>query len=192
VNVDAALDEFVRHLRTERGLSPHTITAYESDLRSLLAFLSAREPTADAGAGTRPITVDVITLDSLRDWLWAETQAGLTNKSLARRTSSVRAFTGWLARTNNGSHDAGARLKTPKPGSSLPRVLTQAAMTDILDGLSVAASGNDPMAIRRASGSANSPGSTSTIWPLLTTPFGSRAKARRSGLCRSAFRPGPR
>jgi integrase/recombinase XerC len=60
----------------------------------------------------------------------------------------VRAFTGWLARTNNGSHDAGARLKTPKPGSSLPRVLTQAAMTDILDGLSAAASGNDPMAIR--------------------------------------------
>jgi integrase/recombinase XerC len=138
VKLDAALDEFVRHLRAERGLSPNTVTAYESDLRSLRAFLTVAEHD----------TVDVITLDSLRDWLWAESQAGLTNKSLARRTSSVRAFTGWLARTNKSSHDAGARLKTPKPGSSLPRVLTQAAMSDILDGLSAAASGNDPMAIR--------------------------------------------
>jgi integrase/recombinase XerC len=138
VKLDAALDEFVRHLRAERGLSPNTVTAYESDLRSLRAFLAVAEHD----------TVDAITLDSLRDWLWAESQAGLTNKSLARRTSSVRAFTGWLARTNKSSHDAGARLKTPKPGSSLPRVLTHETMTEILDGLSVAASGDDPMAIR--------------------------------------------
>ena len=138
MKLDAALDEFVRHLRAERGLSPNTVTAYESDLRSLRAFLAVAEHD----------TVDAITLDSLRDWLWAESQAGLTNKSLARRTSSVRAFTGWLARTNASSHDAGARLKTPKPGSSLPRVLTHETMTEILDGLSVAASGDDPMAIR--------------------------------------------
>jgi integrase/recombinase XerC len=153
VNVDAALDEFVRHLRSERGLSPHTITAYESDLRSLLSFLSTREQKADGEASVDAITVesftvDAITLDALRDWLWAESQAGLTNKSLARRTSSVRGFTSWLARTNKITQDAGSRLKTPKPGSSLPRVLTHNAVTEILDGLSAEAVGGEPLAIR--------------------------------------------
>ena len=153
MNVDAALDEFVRHLRAERGLSPHTITAYESDLRSLLAFLAAREPEAAEGIATDGTTVDAITFDSitidaLRDWLWAESQAGLTNKSLARRTSSVRGFTTWLARTNKINQDPGARLKTPKPGSSLPRVLTTDAITDILDGLTAEASAGEPLAIR--------------------------------------------
>lgn len=148
MNVDVALDEFVRHLRAERGLSPHTITAYESDLRSLLAFLSARDPEAAEGPAADGSTVDAITLDSLRDWLWAESQAGLTNRSLARRTSSVRGFTSWLARTNEITQDPGARLKTPKPGSSLPRVLTTDAITKILDGLTAAAGGGEPLAIR--------------------------------------------
>ena len=153
MNVDAALDDFVRHLRAERGLSPHTITAYESDLRSLVAFLSARESHSADGTTSEATTagttaLDSITLDALRDWLWAESQAGLTNKSLARRTSSVRGFTSWLARTNKVNHDPGARLKTPKPGSSLPRVLTQDAITDILDGLASVADGGEPLAVR--------------------------------------------
>lgn len=143
MNVDAALDEFVRHLRAERGLSPHTVTAYESDLRSLCAFLATREDVS-----SDDVSLDSLTLDSLRDWLWFESQSGLSNKSLARRTSSVRGFTSWLARTSRINHDPGSRLKTPKPGSSLPRVLTREAMIEILDDLARAADGGDPIAVR--------------------------------------------
>ena len=146
MRLDAALDEFVRHLRAERGLSPHTVTAYESDLRSLIGFLTGR--TLTEVDELEAVTLDVITLDSLRDWLWTESQAGLSNKSLARRTSSARGFTSWLARTHKIAHDPGARLKTPKPGSSLPRVLTQETITEILDGLANAAEGGDPLAVR--------------------------------------------
>jgi integrase/recombinase XerC len=148
VNVDAALDEFVRHLRSERGLSPHTITAYESDLRSLLAFLAMRGTDASDVNPPDGINLNAVTLDALRDWLWAESQAGLTNTSLARRTSSVRGFTSWLALTNKTEHDSGARLKTPKPGSSLPRVLTHGAITEILEGLATTADGGEPLAVR--------------------------------------------
>jgi len=151
VRLDAALDGFVRHLRAERGLSAHTVTAYESDLRSLLEFIESSpalddsspndQATADSGA-------DILTLDLLRDWLWRDAQNGLSNKSLARRTSSVRGFTSWLQRTGVIETDCGLRLKSPKPGSSLPRVLTLTNVTDILTHLEGAASDDDPVAIR--------------------------------------------
>jgi integrase/recombinase XerC len=151
VRLDAALDGFVRHLRAERGLSAHTVTAYESDLRSLLEFIETStalddsspddQTTADAGT-------DILTLDLLRDWLWSDAQNGLSNKSLARRTSSARGFTSWLQRTGAIETDCGLRLKSPKPGSSLPRVLTLTNVTDILTHLEDAASDDDPVAIR--------------------------------------------
>lgn len=144
----AALNDFVTHLRAERGLSPHTLTAYESDLRSLITFLDGREDNQH-GAST-----DMLTIGVLRDWLWRESQAGLTKKSLARRTSSVRSFTSWLTRSRIIESDPGARLKTPKPGSSLPRVVSHESMEEILDRLSAATvaardgSVPDPVAVR--------------------------------------------
>jgi integrase/recombinase XerC len=146
VRLDAALDGFARHLRAERGLSAHTVTAYESDLRSLLEFIesttSLDEPVVDDPG------VDRLTLDLLRDWLWRDAQNGLSNKSLARRTSSVRGFTAWLHRTGAIETDCGLRLKSPKPGSSLPRVLTLTNVTDILTHLESAADDDDSVAIR--------------------------------------------
>ena len=70
MRLDAALDGFARHLRAERGLSAHTVTAYESDLRSLLEFIesttSLDEPVVDDPG------VDRLTLDLRRDWLWRD------------------------------------------------------------------------------------------------------------------------
>lgn len=151
MRLDAALDGFARHLRAERGLSAHTVTAYESDLRSLLEFIesttSLNEPFVEEPGVEQP-GVGILTLDLLRDWLWRDAQNGLSNKSLARRTSSVRGFTGWLHRTGAIETDCGLRLKSPKPGSSLPRVLTLTNVSDILTHLESAAADDDPVAIR--------------------------------------------
>ncbi len=141
VRLDAALERFVRHLRAERGLSAHTVTAYDSDLRALVEFL---ENSASPASGD----VRQLTLDTLRDWLWRESQRGLSNKSLARRTSSVRGFTAWLTRTGECDADCGLRLKSPKPGSSLPRVLTLTTIADVLGELESLAADDDPVAIR--------------------------------------------
>jgi integrase/recombinase XerC len=151
VRLDAALDGFARHLRAERGLSAHTVTAYESDLRSLLEFIESTTSLDEADVDEDVVDdpgADILTLDLLRDWLWRDAQNGLSNKSLARRTSSVRGFTGWLHRTGAIETDCGLRLKSPKPGSSLPRVLTLTNVTVILTHLESAAADDDPVAIR--------------------------------------------
>lgn len=138
MNVDAAVDAFVDALALERGFSENTIRAYRTDLGQLVAFLVERSIDSTS----------LLTLDVLRDWLWVGTQAGLARATLARRSSSVRGFTAWLERTGVSPTDPGARLRSPKPGRSLPRVISRAQMDELLHSLSARAATADPVALR--------------------------------------------
>ena len=138
MEITAAADEFVRALALERGFSAHTIRAYRADLAQLCTFLADNDV-----AGT-----DALTLDLLREWLWLGTQAGLAKATLARRSASARGFTAWLERTGVTQTDAGVRLRSPKPGRSLPRVINRVHMDELLRSLSDRAAGADPSALR--------------------------------------------
>ncbi|AMB58194.1 tyrosine recombinase XerC [Microterricola viridarii] len=135
---DRAIEEFALYLRVERGFSPNTERAYRQDLRSLASFAEER-----AAAGLADIDLAL-----LRDWLWVGTEAGLAKASLARRAASARGFTAWLARTGRVEHDLGLRLRAPKPGRALPRVVAQTQMSDMLGGLAGRAAAGEPVALR--------------------------------------------
>lgn len=134
-----AIDDFAEHLRTERGLSPNTVKGYRTDLAELVAFAERGD------ALPKPADLD---LELLRDWLWAGQQRGLQPASLARRSASARAFTKWLERTGRVATDTGARLGTPKVGSHLPRVVSEAGMGRILERLRERTADGDALAVR--------------------------------------------
>ncbi len=134
---DRAIDDFSRYLSAERGFSANTVRSYLSDLAGLRDFAESQGVTESAD----------LTLDLLRDWLWQGTQAGAAKSTLARRSAAARSFSAWLAK-HGGPTDAAARLKSPKPERSLPRVLTRAQLDGILDSLDAKASTGDPGAIR--------------------------------------------
>lgn len=134
-----AIDAYVRAVELERGSSPHTVRAYRGDLETLAAFVEAR------GAEPDPALAD---LELLREWVWQQNAAGLGASTLARRTSTVRGFTAWLARTGRASADVGVRLRAPRADRHLPRVLTRAQIDGILDGLEARAVADDPLALR--------------------------------------------
>ena len=138
MSVSVEIDQFVLYLQVERGYSVHTVRAYRTDLASLSAFASARALH----------TAGDIDLELLREWLWVQTQAGLSRATLARRAASARSFTAWLAHTGSTPMDAGARLRSPKPGQTLPRVMNQNQMSQILGMLAGragnSAGGDDP------------------------------------------------
>jgi integrase/recombinase XerC len=138
VELERSIDDFVRYLTVERGFSRHTIRSYGSDLAALYAFAQARGISA----------ADAITLDVLRDWLWAGSQAGLAKATLARRSATARSFSAWLARNGSTSTDAAARLRAPRPDRTLPRVITRVLMDEILGGLIERARERDPIALR--------------------------------------------
>ncbi len=133
MSVTAEIDQFVLYLQAERGYSAHTVRAYRTDLTSLTAFASARA-LHEAGD---------IDLELLREWLWVQTQAGLSRATLARRAATARSFTAWLAHTGSTPTDAGARLRSPKPGQTLPRVMNQNQMGQILGMLADRAGSRD-------------------------------------------------
>lgn len=137
--LESAIADYVRAVELERGASAHTIRAYRADLGSLARHLDMR------GAEPDPALLD---LEVLRDWAWAQRDAGLATATLARRASTVRGFTAWLARTGRAPADAGARLRAPRPDRSLPRVLTRSQVDELLDQLTARAAGHDPIALR--------------------------------------------
>ena len=138
VHLSDDIDEFLGYLRAERGYSIHTVRAYRTDLQQLAGFAAERGATASAD----------LSLDLLRDWLWLATQTGLARATLARRSASARSFTAWLAQSHDDGIDPAARLRSPKPGRTLPRVITHTQMTDLLDLLAARASGGEPLSLR--------------------------------------------
>jgi integrase/recombinase XerC len=151
-----AIQAFARHLTVDRGFSEHTVRAYRGDLSELAEFVEARalaasDADADADADDRDrsaVDVRELDLETLRDWLWQGSNAGLAKSSLSRHSASVRGFTRWLVATSETSVDAAARLKAPRPEQHLPRVLTRGQMTGIFEGLAARSEGGDPAALR--------------------------------------------
>jgi site-specific recombinase XerD len=129
------LAEFERHLRAERGLSPHTVRAYLADVTDLLGH-AQRAGVDDLAA---------LDLPTLRSWLAAQHAAGLSRPTLARRTASARAFTAYAHRRGLLPADPGPLLGTPKHARTLPRVLRQDEAAALLDDAEPAA---EPSALR--------------------------------------------
>lgn len=134
----AAVDTFLGNARHARGLSEQTLRAYANDLEQFIEFAARRGV----------VGIDGVDLELLRDWLWEADQRGLARSTIARRSSSVRAFTRWASETGVTATDAGVRLRAPKGGSHLPRVVSADQVRGMLDGLAVRAATDDPGALR--------------------------------------------
>jgi site-specific recombinase XerD len=130
----AALADFERELRAGRSLSPHTVRAYGGDVTSLLSH------AADHGVSA-PGELD---LRLLRGWLAIQHESGAARATLARRGAAARAFTAFAHRQGWLAADPGPMLGTLKTHRTLPHVLRQDEMSDVLDDTEE----NDPITLR--------------------------------------------
>ena len=78
------LEQYLSHLRIERGLSPHTLAAYERDLRRYLLELSRQD--------VDPAAVDP---QQLGTWLQA-LRTGADGGSVLSAASAARSARGWI------------------------------------------------------------------------------------------------
>jgi integrase/recombinase XerC len=142
------LDAYERHVRAERGLSPHTVRAYIGDTVSLLGYLNGADVL---GTGTPPpargsgLDVD---LAGMRAWLAAQRTAGTGRTTLARRSAAARTFTAWAHRRGHLASDPGARLVAPRPHRKLPSVLRQDQADALLDASQSGAAERDAVGLR--------------------------------------------
>lgn len=114
------LSAFERHLRDERGVSPHTGTAYRRDLRDFASFLSREflnRPEAE-------IPASAIDLLAVRSYLAHLRARGLSKSSMGRHLSALRAFFRFLGREGRSEANPARSVATPRADKPLPRTLS--------------------------------------------------------------------
>lgn len=111
----SVIEGFADALWMERGLSEHSLSAYQSDLRAFAAWLRLRQ-------GRNLLQVE--RLDVL-DFLGHLVRAGRKPRSCARMLSALRQFYAYLLRQKSVDIDPTLRVDAPKLGRPLPRTLTE-------------------------------------------------------------------
>ena len=117
------VEEYARHLRLQRGLSPHTVRAYSGDVLGLLRHLQR------LGLDS----LDGVTVRALRSWLAREQTRGQARSTLQRRSAAVRVFFTWAQATGRVATNPAAGLRSPRKERSLPPHLAQAEAVAMLE-----------------------------------------------------------
>jgi integrase/recombinase XerC len=105
--------------------SPHSVRAYESDLRQFLEYLSPPDLTPPA-----PREIDVLVL---REWLASLYRDGLDAVSIRRKLAAVRGLFRFLLREGTVEINPAKLVRTPKAPKKLPDVMTAEQVNTLLD-----------------------------------------------------------
>lgn len=120
-DVCEALAAWQRWLGHERGMSPHTLSAYTADVALFLSFIT------EYRGGTPPSLAVLGALEGrdFRAWLSRRAMDGLTAASRARELAAVRNLFRWLDRSGRLHNPAIGQLATPKVRRPAPRPLAE-------------------------------------------------------------------
>jgi integrase/recombinase XerC len=132
VSFEANLRSYLRHLKDERRLSPHTIKAYEHDLRNFIAFYERESLT--------PASLDSYVV---RRYAAECHRKGAGPRSLARRLSALRQFLGFLVHAEVLTSNPAIHVQAPKASRRLPATLDADQVAKLL-----ALEGNDGLTAR--------------------------------------------
>lgn len=122
MTLDDAIDDYLVHVKVERGLAANTVTAYAHDLSQLAAFLQARGVETPAQA-TRP---DLLAFSS------SLAREGLTNRSQARRLVAVRGLFRYLRREGLIEVNPTDGIDLPRNVRKLPELLSAAEVVALI------------------------------------------------------------
>jgi len=133
-----ALASYEVFLRSERGLSPHSVRAYVGDVKSML----------DHATRARVAQVGDLDVAVLRSWLARLSSTGRSRATLARRAAAARSFTAWAERTGRAADDPGRLLGTARVPRELPDVLRADEAGSLLEQAWAQAAAGDPVPLR--------------------------------------------
>lgn len=110
---EACLGRFRNYLNVERGLSKHTLAAYQRDLRRFGDFL--RRQGVDSWSR--------ITMEVIQDYLATLFRAEYATRSMSRYTVAIRVWLRWLFDNGQIPEDVASLIELPKLGRQLPHTL---------------------------------------------------------------------
>ncbi len=127
----AEVEDFLLHLRIEKGRSANTLSAYGRDLDRYVASLEGR------GVGSvRP--------DDVEAFATVLRSSGLKRSSINRTMTAVRGLHRYLFAEGLATHDPTADVEPEKLPRGLPKALTEPEVTRLLE----APIGQEPLVVR--------------------------------------------
>ena len=129
-----AIAGFVRRIEVERGLSQHTVAAYERDLAQLADFCERLGATR----------VDEVTRKAIRRYMAQLTTRGYSRRSVARKLSATRSFFSDAARRGLVPANPAEGIRQPKRPAALPKALPARGLANLLDSMD----GDKPVDLR--------------------------------------------
>ncbi|KTS73094.1 tyrosine recombinase XerD [Pseudomonas oryzihabitans] len=115
------IEEFLDALWLEKGLSPHTRSAYRTDLLAFARWLEARG-----------LTLETVGRDAVLDHLGWRLSEGYQARSTARFLSGLRSFYKYAVRESRIAEDPTLLVSMPQLGAPLPKSLSEADVESLL------------------------------------------------------------
>jgi integrase/recombinase XerC len=119
------LNRFIQYIKFEKRYSPHTVSAYQSDLDQFISFLNTPEETV-----THP---NQITHHLIRNWMVELMNTQLTARSVNRKVATLRKYFKFLVQEGELTVNPASKINTPKIPKHLPVVVEDARLTQMLD-----------------------------------------------------------
>lgn len=116
------IEEFFAHLTVEKGVSPHTLRAYQRDIQQFFAYLQRAD-----------INIESVNHIFLRRYLAYLQTLKYSRTTVARKVASLRTFFKFLNRENYLAANPALLLIIPKLKKRLPRSLEFDAVKDLLE-----------------------------------------------------------
>lgn len=118
-------DRFIQYIKFEKRYSPHTVSAYRSDLDQFLSFI--QDPD-------QPIThPQEVTHNQIRNWMVELMNQGLTATSVNRKVATLRKYFKFLVQEGVLAVNPTSKIVAPKIPKHLPVVVEDARLTQMLD-----------------------------------------------------------
>lgn len=123
---DSSISGFVAYLTLEKGLSSHSIEAYERDVRRMASFLH------DEAHIRSPLRTEA---GHLEKFIHVLNDLGISARSQARMLSSMRSFFHYLMLEDSITSDPTEFIQGPKLDQYLPEVLSYEEILRIINNI---------------------------------------------------------
>ena len=120
------LADFLSYLKKERGLSTHTVKAYEYDLNRFISFVWHKDQ--------RNIRkFEDIDRELIQQYLGFEFDHGFSSKTVARRLAALKSFFNYLVRSERISDNPAIYVQSPKISQSLPNFIDHKVIDALME-----------------------------------------------------------
>lgn len=133
------LERFVKYLQYEKRFSPHTVTAYQNDLKQFFLHTAtsgqhAKLPADEIDTKVTLLVANIssITYNDIRDWIVELMNHQQTAKSVNRKIAALRTFFKFLVREGLITQNPASKIQAPKIPKRLPVVVEEDKIMSLL------------------------------------------------------------